>query len=111
VGTRANFNCNAGFTPGTFSNSCVINNSAPTYPYCSSVDAITNKLTVTAPPVGSPIPGSCGAPEKHYECASPAKSINNNNGISSWTWTCPGQDGGKEDLCEELKKKPVIIED
>ncbi len=112
VGTRANFNCTAGFAPGTFENGCVINNSAPTYPYCSRTDVIKDgDLTVTAPPAGSPIAGSCGAPAKHYECASPTPSTVNVNGISSWTWTCLGQDGGAPAYCVEQKKKPVIIED
>ena len=112
VSTVANFNCAAGYIPGTFENGCIINNSAPTYPYCSSTDVIKDgDLTVTAPPFGSPIAGSCGAPAIHYNCASPTPSINNNNGISSWTWTCPGQSGGSPASCVEAKKKPVIIED
>ncbi|MFZ3011655.1 MAG: hypothetical protein WA060_01495 [Minisyncoccia bacterium] len=58
-----------------------------------------------------PTNGSCGTPAAHYNCASPQPSINQVNGISSWTWTCPGADGGASVSCEELKKKPIIIED
>ena len=108
--TIANFNCTAGFVPGNFSNNCVINNNPPTYPYCSSVDLI-DKLTVTAPPAGSPVAGVCSSPDNHLnQCLSGTPS-SVTNGISSWTWTCIGQDGGASDLCEEPKKKPEVIED
>ncbi len=45
-GTAARFNCTAGSTIGTFSNSCVLSNTAPDY-YCARTDPIAS-LTVSS---------------------------------------------------------------
>lgn len=65
----------------------------------------------TNPPlcnVGVGTHGVCATPELHNSCAAGTPS-NFVNGTSSWTWSCVGT--GTTDLCEELKKKPIFIED
>jgi hypothetical protein len=59
---------------------------------------------------GSPINGKCPIPAKHYSCSVGA-SINNVNGISSWTWNCSGINGGASASCTEMKKKPGYKEE
>jgi hypothetical protein len=76
-----------GACPSTCSTSCTVNTCTPV------------------------VNGSCGTPAVHYNCASAQPSIDQVNGISSWTWTCPGTGGGTSASCKELKKKPIIIED
>ncbi len=110
-GTQANFNCTAGPTPGDFSNSCIINYDE-TYPYCSRTEAV-NSLTVTALP-GGRIDGTCSDPDNHVNPCLSGTPGAVTNGISSWTWTCSGSDvnSSSDDVsCEELKKKPIFIED
>ena len=47
IGTSATFNCAAGSTPGTFSNTCSVTYN-PAYPYCSRTDSINNLTVVSA---------------------------------------------------------------
>ena len=109
-GTQANFNCTAGSTPGSFSNSCIISYNA-TYPYCSRTEAINN-LTVTG--AGGTVNGACSNPDNHLnQCISGTPTPSPaTNGISSWTWTCEGSGlDHTDDDCVESKKKPIFIED
>ena len=107
-GTQANFNCIAGGTPGSFSNNCIINYNVA-FPYCSTSERVDN-LTVTSMP-GGRVNGVCSDPDdRSNPCLSgnPSAVV---NGISSWTWSCVGVNGGTTESCEELKKKPIFIED
>ncbi|MDE2399441.1 MAG: hypothetical protein KGL67_00270 [Patescibacteria group bacterium] len=47
----------------------------------------------------------------HYNCTVPAGvGTGGVSNISSWTWSCPGSNGGTTASCTELKKKPAFIE-
>lgn len=59
---------------------------------------------------GTALNGKCTVPAKHYSCSIGA-SINNVNGISSWTWSCSGINGGTTASCVEMKKKPGYKEE
>lgn len=59
---------------------------------------------------GTSLNGKCPIPAKHYSCLIGA-SVNNVNGISSWTWDCSGINGGAPASCTEMKKKPGYKEE
>lgn len=59
---------------------------------------------------GGALNGRCPTPATHYNCSVGA-SINNTNGISSWTWSCAGINGGTTASCVEMKKKPGYKEE
>lgn len=51
-----------------------------------------------------PVDGQCAA--TRYNCSSPESSINQVDGSTQWTWTCPGSNGGSDAQCSE--NKPTI---
>jgi hypothetical protein len=58
---------------------------------------------------GEIVNGVCLA--THYNCSS-GISANNVNGVSKWTWNCNGSGAPPVNAsCEELKKKPIFIEE
>ncbi len=65
---------------------------------------------------GGPLPIAAKCAANHYNCVvgtNPSGSAtggSNVNGISKWTWTCNGKNGGASAACTELKKKPIFIE-
>lgn len=60
---------------------------------------------------GGSVTGVCSDPDNRLTPCLSGDASAITNGISSWTWTCAGQNGGASASCEELKKKPIIIED
>lgn len=107
--TQANFDCTAGPTTGEFSNNCIINYNDD-YPYCSRTEPVNN-LTVNGLPGGA-INGACSDPDNHVNPCLSGTPGAVTNGISSWTWSCNGSGTGHTNAsCEELKKKPIFIED
>ena len=70
--------------------------------------AYGNERTFTTLPA-SVINGSCAA--THYNCISPDASINQVDGVSAWTWTCPGSGPGHTDAsCLESKSSCVAYQ-
>ena len=74
---------------------------------------ITSACTVTATfrQLDPPVDGVCSNPPIHYTCNSPATSINNVDGSTTWTWVCPGVNGGTNSpTCTETKPaSPITI--
>lgn len=60
-------------------------------------------------PACTPVNGSCGAIPTHYIC-DPVTTISTNNAENSttYTWTCPGSNGGSDASCSEAKPCPYI---
>ncbi len=52
----------------------------------------------------NPVNGSCAS--THYSCSSPAASTNNVINTTSWTWSCPGSNGGTTASCSESVPQP-----
>jgi hypothetical protein len=50
----------------------------------------------------------CATPEVHNNCSAGTLSDLADT-TSAWKWSCVGT--GTTDLCTELKKKPIFIED
>ena len=73
----------------------------------TSACAVTATFRSLAPPKN----GICSNPPIHYTCNSPATSINNVDGSTTWTWVCPGVNGGTNSpTCTETKPaSPITI--
>jgi|GEM_PF-6739389 hypothetical protein len=66
----------------------------------------TCTATFTLTPL-TPINGSC-APA-HFDCASPESSTNRVTGSTSYTWTCPGSNGGTSNTsCKENIQSYIV---
>jgi len=55
-----------------------------------------------------PINGACSSPQIHYSCIR-GTSINNVNGVSSYTWSCAGLNGGTTASCSEAKPPTATL--
>jgi hypothetical protein len=69
---------------------------------CWNGSMVFPHLGQTCPP--APVNGICSA--THYNCAA-GTSVNNTSGVSTWTWSCNGANGGSNVSCLENKPTPT----